>query len=526
PAAPARLGPTGFRRVWETWLPAALVVLGIGLRVRQYLARRSLWNDEAALALNVVRRSYRGLLKPLDIEQGAPLGFLWAQRTAVNVLGNNELSLRLVPLLSGIAGLVLFAVLARRLLSPWAVAPAVLLFATLGPLVYYSAEAKQYSVDVAVTVLLVYATVRLLDGRVSVRRAVAWGAVGCASMLVSHPSVFVLAACSLVACVVLAVREGPRALAAFAPAVALWVAELAVLYAVSLRHLRANPALEAFWKEGYAPEPLRLGTAVPWVGRVVAGLVPNPVELSAPVLVLVLVAVGTGVLLARRLPAGLLVIAVAAAALSAGLLGMYPLKWRLALYLVPVVLLALAASVDAAPGGGGPTAVVVRVLALAALAAVAVHPVREAADVAVHPYQVTEARTVLAHVKAGARPGDVVYVHWAGAVLYDYYAPVLGLPARAGYFRVERAADCSSDPVAALRGARRVWAVFAFPPVYDAAESAETSLTELDRLGRRVESWTAPGNTRAVLYETTATPDPGGRPPGSGACLSVVPDPQ
>jgi hypothetical protein len=132
-------------------------------------------------------------------------------------------------------------------------------------------------------------------------------------MLVSHPSVFVLAACSLVGCVVLAARDGPRALVAFAPAVALWVAELAVLYAVSLRYLRANPALEAFWKEGYAPEPLRLGTAVPWIGRVVAGLVPNPIELSAPALVLLLFAVGTAVLLARRLPAGLLVTGISSA---------------------------------------------------------------------------------------------------------------------------------------------------------------------------------------------------------------------
>jgi hypothetical protein len=203
---------------------------------------------------------------------------------------------------------------------------------------------------------------------------------------------------------------------------------------------------------------------------------------------------------------------------------MYPLKWRLALYLVPVVLLAVVASVDAAPDGRGPLAVVVRLLALVALAAVAVHPVREAADVAVHPYQVTETRTVLARVKAAAQPGDVVYAHWAAAVLYDYYAPVLGLPARAGYFRVERAADCSSDPVAPLRGYGRVWVVFAFPPVYDPAESAETSLAELDRLGRRVETWTAPGNTQAVLYEPTGNPS--GRAAASGACLSVVPDPQ
>lgn len=519
--------PTFLRRPSIEWLVPVLVIVGVALRLRQYGARRSLWNDEAALALNVVGRGYRDLLEPLGINQGAPLGFLWAQRTAVNVLGNNEFALRLVPLVAGMAGLMLFAVLARRLLTPWAAAAAVLLFATLGPLVYYSAEAKQYSVDVAVTVLLMAATVRLLDGPISPRRALAWGAVGCASMLVSHPSMFVLAACSVAAGLIIALRQGRKALAAFAPGVAIWVLELALLYVVSLRHLAGNPALETFWKDGYAPQPLRPATALRWIPDVIAGLVPDPVELSAPLVALVLVMVGAGALLVRHLTAGLLVAAVAGASLAAGLIGVYPLKWRLALYLVPVVLLAIGASVDAAPRRGRIPPVLVRILVLAAVATVAVRPVREAASAAVDPYTVTEIRTVLGHVKAAVEPNDAVYVHWTAAVLYDYYTPVLELPSRAGYFSFGEASSCPSDPVAPLRGHRRVWAVFAFPPtLYDRADDAETSLSQLDRLGRRIESWTAPGQTRAVLYETSPEPDPdaSGRSPRPGTCFSVVPE--
>ncbi len=56
-------------------LPWTIIYFGILVRVVQYLSNRSLWNDEAALALNIVNRSYLELLQPLDYDQGAPIGF-------------------------------------------------------------------------------------------------------------------------------------------------------------------------------------------------------------------------------------------------------------------------------------------------------------------------------------------------------------------------------------------------------------------------------------------------------------------
>jgi hypothetical protein len=504
-----------------------MVVVGTALRLRQYLSRRSLWNDEAALALNVVNRSYGELLEPLDIDQGAPLGFLFGQRTAVNLFGNNEFALRLVPLLSGVAALILIAVLARRLLSPLAATAAVLLTALLGPLVYYSAEAKQYSTDVAMTLLLVYATVRLLDRPVSPRRALAWGAFGCGCMMMSHPSVLVMGACSVAAAVVLAGRRMWRALGALQAGVALWLGGLGVLYVVSLRHLAANASLEAFWEDGYAPQPLRIGTALPWIADVVPGLVPDPIELSAQFLVLVLFLVGTATLLVRRPAAGLMVVGVAAAALAAGLIAAYPLKWRLALYLIPVVLIAVAAALDAVVRPRV-AAMVVGVVVAGALVAVMVRPLSEAADAAATPYTVTELRSVLEKVEAAFEPTDVVYVHWTAAVLYEYYAPVLGLPPRAGYFVFREGQPgtvCSADdPLAALRAHPRIWAVFAYPPAYDPADTADAGLSQFDRLGPRVRQFSAPGRTQAVLYDTRERPNPAApsRTPHPGDCFGVA----
>ena len=71
------------------------------LRLGRYVSDRSLWLDESLLALNLTTRSYRGLLETLDFNQGAPIGFLWAERLVLGALGDSELSLRLFPLSLG-----------------------------------------------------------------------------------------------------------------------------------------------------------------------------------------------------------------------------------------------------------------------------------------------------------------------------------------------------------------------------------------------------------------------------------------
>src|SRR5690606_12042987 len=62
------------------FLSMLVVVLGIVLRLRQYFANRSLWVDEASLALNIINRSFGGLTQPLDYNQGAPVGFLFIEK--------------------------------------------------------------------------------------------------------------------------------------------------------------------------------------------------------------------------------------------------------------------------------------------------------------------------------------------------------------------------------------------------------------------------------------------------------------
>src|SRR5918999_1855822 len=97
----------------------------------------------------------------------------------VSGLGESEYSLRLVPFLAGVIALILFRQLAVRALPGLGGLVAVALFAVGEPLVYWSAEAKQYSLDVlAAGALLYIASEPLLTGRLTGRRAAVLAAVG------------------------------------------------------------------------------------------------------------------------------------------------------------------------------------------------------------------------------------------------------------------------------------------------------------------------------------------------------------
>ena len=144
------------------WVPGATVAflfLGVLLRFRQYLFDRSLWYSETLIALNIIARPIPRLIPPLDNHQGAPLGFLALEKAAVLAFGTNEYAMRLVPMVAGVAALVLLYLLVRRILPPVATLASVGLFALSSQQIGYSTELKRYSMDAAVALLVMFVAI-------------------------------------------------------------------------------------------------------------------------------------------------------------------------------------------------------------------------------------------------------------------------------------------------------------------------------------------------------------------------------
>jgi uncharacterized membrane protein len=187
------------------------VLLGIACQLQEYARDRSYWHDEASIVLNVRSRSAAGLLKTLDYDQAAPPLFLLAERGLLKTLGDGEMSLRLLPLASGILAVIAFAILARRLLTtPWD-AFATILFALSDHLITRATEVKPYISDVLVCVLLLLAATKSTPPRSAIRRMTWLAIVGVFGVAISFPAIFVFAALSLALLPEIIERNDPNA---------------------------------------------------------------------------------------------------------------------------------------------------------------------------------------------------------------------------------------------------------------------------------------------------------------------------
>ena len=226
-----------------------IVALGVALRVADYLRRTSLNIDESRIALNIGLRSYAALFPPLDQAQSAPVLFLWAEKLVVDVLGWSELTLRAIPLLAGIATVVLMVPVARRLAPPRAALLAVALVACAPGLVHFSAVLKQYSLDAMCSVLLL--RLFLVWREPSAPRS-AWPlfvAVGAAVLWASAPVVFVVVGAWLA--ILLLARRGAVPWSKAWTAAAVWGASFALVFQAVYRDAAEDPYLHHFWAPAF-----------------------------------------------------------------------------------------------------------------------------------------------------------------------------------------------------------------------------------------------------------------------------------
>jgi hypothetical protein len=149
------------KRNWFEIILVIFILLGVLISLIDLLHNKSLWLDEACLALNIVSRSYLELLTPLADNQSAPIGFLFTEKLLTDVFGSHDWALRIFPFFSFILSIILFFFLNNRLLkSVKAALFSCALFSLNFLLISYSTGVKQYSIDVLVAILIVLSSLR------------------------------------------------------------------------------------------------------------------------------------------------------------------------------------------------------------------------------------------------------------------------------------------------------------------------------------------------------------------------------
>ena len=309
---------------WAGRAAWAVVGLGVLLRVARYALDFPLWWDEAFVAVNLLRRDYAGLLRPLDYGQVCPLLFLWVERAVVGICGFSEWSLRAFPMACAIGGVVLFRHAAGRVLGGLPLLMATAIFAVAYHPIQHAADVKPYASDLLASLVLTAVALEWL--RRPERVAWLWGlaAAGPIAVALSHPAAFVAGGVGL-ALAGPAWKAGWRARAALAGFGAASAGTFAALYLI-FTHAQARatlPAMGADWAGSFPPlgSPIALGR---WLVRVHAGSMlayPAGGEGGGSLATLAMVALGAAVLWRsrRRAALGLCLLPLAVAMVAAAL---------------------------------------------------------------------------------------------------------------------------------------------------------------------------------------------------------------
>lgn len=491
----------------QGWPRAALLAtlaLGIAARMAQYLSNRSLWLDEAYLALNILGRDFSGLLRPLDHHQIAPPLFLWAVKLAVSLWGDSEAVLRLVPLIGGILALPLFHRLARRMLGSLGAWLATAMLAWSQPLIYYASEVKPYATDALTAVAACALTLPLIEGPTAdhppYRRLLLVGVIGALMPWFSYPSAFVLGGLALAMLWGPLLRRRYRlALRMTIPPV-LWGLSLLALYGAVLRPGLGDPFLRTFWREFFAPFPPRSLTELYWYLQawfdflVFAG--------GLPFYGLATFAWLAGCITLwqarRRAPALALVLPLIGATVASAL-KLYPLYIRVVLFAVPPTFLLVACGGEAIHRALSPHS---RAIAIVWVALLVLHPFYRSLSVLGTPWVNEEVRPAIQYIRDHWQEGDRVYVYHGAAPTFAYYAPRFGLDDPALH-QIGRASNGDftvlQDDVARLPPGR-VWALFAHIYSFNGISEQSFLLAQLDGRGAQLDRLEVQ-NAAVFLYE-------------------------
>lgn len=486
-------------------IPWLIIGVGAVLRIAQFIYNRSLTEGEAALALNIVQRSYAQLLRPLDYTQAAPVGFLLLQKFMSTLFGLSELGLRFLPLITGIGALFLFYKVAKKTISEQSLTIALVLFAVGDHLIYFASEVKQYSSDVFIALLIIWLAILVFDKKFEIKYTMLFGFVSALCLWFSHPALFVFCA-SLIVIYIYALRRPQwSTLPSLLIATMLGLASFLANYLVTLSSLCKHEQLLTAWQSSFMPLPPTSLSDIKWFAYVFLRTFKFPVGLSIYELLLAVLAFlwGCAIMFRYKKKIILLLVLPILLALIASGLHRYPFEGRLLLFLTPFMILVIAQGINDIRNKIRHQS---NFLGIALVVILLIHPVLLAGYHLIKPRAPEELRTVLEYVDENWQNGDVIYVYYASLNAFRYYHDRYGFPVE--YVEgIESRSDWTNyyQDLQRLRGNKRVWLVFSHIATHYGVDEERLFVSYLDLLGTQLDAFKASGSA-GYLYDMTPSP--------------------
>jgi len=237
-------------------LTIAIISAGILISLIQYIYNRSLWLDEALLALNIVNRNHFSLLGHLGGGQVAPIFFLQIEKVITEIGGNSEYALRLFPLLSFWLSIFFFykilLVLAKK---PLIIVFALSMFIFNTTIIYYASEVKQYMTDVLVLLATYYILLKNYDSlNYKYLILASWGAL---AIFLSNVAPVILTTAGIYL-IYTNIKSTKREAHILLQIFEIWFVTFAVYYVLFIHNHPSQDYMLAYWGKNNAFLPLNL----------------------------------------------------------------------------------------------------------------------------------------------------------------------------------------------------------------------------------------------------------------------------
>lgn len=476
----------------------SIAIFGVAVRLVSYIANRSLWLDEAALAISLVTRSFAGLLEPLEYYQVAPVGFLFTERFFVELLGKNEFALRMFPLIAGIASIFLFWKLSKKVLHKAVVPIAMLFFVSSRYLIYYSSEVKQYSTDLFFALALLLFAVNAVSEKRSRLFLFLYAVTGSLAIWFSHPAVFVLGGSGMAIASYAIKRKTFKQLLRFSPVFFFWLVSFALNYFLILKNYQSSDGLHDFWdnKQAFMPLIPSQSSDLLWLWKTLKRALQHPVGLTFLIPSALIFLAGTVMLYKRKKNYFYISAFVVFLALVASGLKAFPFSQRTILYTTPVFVIGIAEGIDLLRMRLWPSN---KLILISIVFVLLFNPVLTAGRYLVKPITYEEIKPALQIIEAQSHSSDVLYIPIITQKAFRFYHDKYNLnPDMEIVMDKEKfTGDFYKTAFDHFKGHDRVWLLFTHCAVQEWQQYKNIALSHLDLLGEQILSYEKNG---AWLY--------------------------
>ncbi|MGN1124841.1 MAG: hypothetical protein ACI4SM_01520 [Candidatus Gastranaerophilaceae bacterium] len=315
-----------------------IFLLGVVIRCKTYFLSRSLWLDEACLALNLLDIPLFKSFYNYDYNQFAPPIFMFTTRLLTIIKGSySELVLRLIPFVCSLLSIFVFYVFSKQFLkNRFSILLVNFIFAINYYICYYSQEFKPYASDV-----LMFMISLLFFAKMNLYKLDRWrifGVIGFCFLAVniSLPTLFVIGAWCIYSLLKFKKEGLKNVLIFFIPFTIIFV----LYYFLYLAPARVVE-LDEFWKEFFLGFNLIKDLMI-FKSNLYYYFTPNKLILF----LMLLVTSGFYILLKSEDKLEKLTSFAVLLSLVASILKIYPSYERLSLFIIPVVIIMLVKPFD------------------------------------------------------------------------------------------------------------------------------------------------------------------------------------